>query len=57
MKGLVHIMDKESMKLSWSMPQISEINVKMTEDAKPYTGNDGLNGKGEGQAGSKIPSS
>lgn len=50
------MLEKEEVKLSWSMPQISEIEVKMTEDAKPYTGNDGL-GVGQGQAGSKIPPS
>lgn len=56
MKGLVNIMEKENMKHSWSMPQINEIDVKMTEDAKPYTGNDGQ-GVGQGQAGSKYPQS
>ncbi|MFX4263344.1 hypothetical protein ACOBQJ_14235 [Pelotomaculum propionicicum] len=45
------MLDKEKeVKLSWSMPQVNEINIKMTEKQKPYSGNDGI-GIGQGPAG------
>jgi hypothetical protein len=47
------MLDKENRKLSWSMPQINEINVKNTEKGTgPYSDGKGLgNGPDNNNAG------
>ena len=43
------MLEQEDVKLSWSTPQITELELRMTEvSPKKENGNDSINGQGEG---------